>query len=491
MKRIYILVVTLFIATALNAQNLIVGGNMESGDSWTVLNVVPADKTGEDATVEFGYSEDRPGAGKDGCLKLTHAPGGSGTWSNTAIFQAVKIKTNTRYVLSAAFKNIDNFKGAWAEFQYSTWKPVGGGQDWTGDGVVTLANFMDPGWGSACAANTYDVLIKDACETANGEDLIVYVEGVEGEEITIYIGVKIGDNGNADALEFLIDEFSLVEEVVVEDPNLIVGGNMESGDAWTVLNVVPADKTGEDATVEFGYSEDRPGAGKDGCLKLTHAPGGSGTWSNTAIFQAVKIKTNTRYVLSAAFKNIDNFKGAWAEFQYSTWKPVGGGQDWTGDGVVTLANFMDPGWGSACAANTYDVLIKDACETANGEDLIVYVEGVEGEEITIYIGVKIGDNGNADALEFLIDEFSLVEEVTTSINEFEFEEALKVYPNPASNKIRIENAMSNEIQIYNMLGRLVYSKIVNNSIEEIDISTYKSGIYIVRSGSVTTKFIKN
>ena len=42
-----------------------------------------------------------------------------------------------------------------------------------------------------------------------------------------------------------------------------------------------------------------------------------------------------------------------------------------------------------------------------------------------------------------------------------------------------------------MLGTLVYSKIVNNSIEEIDISTYKSGIYIVRSGSVTTKFIKN
>ena len=265
---------------------------------------------------------------------------------------------------------------------------------------------------------------------------------------------------------------------------------MESADPWTVLNVVPGDKTGEDATsTEFGYTVDGPSAGKDGCFRLTHVPSSTGTWSNTAIFQAVKIKANTNYIFSAAFKNIDNLTGGWAEFQYTTTMPAGGGADWIGD--VTLANFMDPTWGSLCTEGTYDVLAKDACETATGEEIIIMEAGTDGEEITIYIGVKIGDDGNSAALEFLIDEFSLIEsQIPVSIREFGFKKSLKIYPNPASNKINIENVDSEEIHIYNLLGKRIYSTIATSDLVTIDISSFKTGIYILQAGATTSKFIK-
>ena len=65
-----------------------------------------------------------------------------------------------------------------------------------------------------------------------------------------------------------------------------------------------------------------------------------------------------------------------------------------------------------------------------------------------------------------------------------------LYPNPASNYIRIEGIEANaEVRIYNAMGALV--KVVNtNADEEIGISELSAGLYFVRCGNATMHFLK-
>ena len=67
---------------------------------------------------------------------------------------------------------------------------------------------------------------------------------------------------------------------------------------------------------------------------------------------------------------------------------------------------------------------------------------------------------------------------------------LTLYPNPANSVIRIEGLEANsEVRIYNMMGALV--KVVNaNADEEIGIDDLSAGLYFVRCGSTTLRFIK-
>ena len=70
------------------------------------------------------------------------------------------------------------------------------------------------------------------------------------------------------------------------------------------------------------------------------------------------------------------------------------------------------------------------------------------------------------------------------------ETVLNVYPNPAKESIRIEGLEPNaEVLFYNTLGMLV--KQVNATADqEINVSDLASGLYLVRSGRQTLRFVK-
>ena len=74
---------------------------------------------------------------------------------------------------------------------------------------------------------------------------------------------------------------------------------------------------------------------------------------------------------------------------------------------------------------------------------------------------------------------------------------IKLYPNPATDKITIEsNSTNNKIEIYNNLGQNVYSCYSTELTSEINVSEYPTGIYFVKLSDqngkmITTKFIKN
>lgn len=88
---------------------------------------------------------------------------------------------------------------------------------------------------------------------------------------------------------------------------------------------------------------------------------------------------------------------------------------------------------------------------------------------------------------------------TMSIDDNNMESAIKIYPNPFSNLITIEtNEPIFKIEIYNLLGQIVKSKIIdsptNNSVN-INLSELVQGNYIakiyVENGEKSVKIIKN
>ena len=69
----------------------------------------------------------------------------------------------------------------------------------------------------------------------------------------------------------------------------------------------------------------------------------------------------------------------------------------------------------------------------------------------------------------------------------EQEEETLLYPNPVSNRLRVEGANSSKYQVYDLLGRPVLQGVI---LDEIDVSELPSGTYILRIGNESRRFVK-
>ena len=67
-----------------------------------------------------------------------------------------------------------------------------------------------------------------------------------------------------------------------------------------------------------------------------------------------------------------------------------------------------------------------------------------------------------------------------------YSQTIRVYPNPSDNKIYILGS-DQKIEVYNMIGELVYGPSNTN---RINISQWESGVYFVKSGVSVVKIIK-
>ena len=79
----------------------------------------------------------------------------------------------------------------------------------------------------------------------------------------------------------------------------------------------------------------------------------------------------------------------------------------------------------------------------------------------------------------------------TGVNEIEMKSVITIYPNPSRNILNIEVSsfeLMETIQIFDQIGKLVYSGPFNNS---IDVSHLKSGLYILKIEGPTIQFREN
>lgn len=91
---------------------------------------------------------------------------------------------------------------------------------------------------------------------------------------------------------------------------------------------------------------------------------------------------------------------------------------------------------------------------------------------------------------FSLDEITM--DYLTHINELSVE-SLSFYPNPSNGRIQLNDAKG-QLQVFDLTGALVYSEVLNNNQETIDLSFLTKGIYqltVSNQGEVkTAKLIK-
>jgi hypothetical protein len=85
---------------------------------------------------------------------------------------------------------------------------------------------------------------------------------------------------------------------------------------------------------------------------------------------------------------------------------------------------------------------------------------------------------------------TLAKSITNSI--IELNQKVSIYPNPANDKLFIVGKfISQNIEIFDMSGKLVISKPTNSDITEIDIINLTKGIYLVKISNIAVgKFVK-
>ncbi|MDB5256203.1 MAG: hypothetical protein JWM14_898 [Chitinophagaceae bacterium] len=99
------------------------------------------------------------------------------------------------------------------------------------------------------------------------------------------------------------------------------------------------------------------------------------------------------------------------------------------------------------------------------------------------------DGGNAYATNYA----SIFSCVTTEAEQPAVIEALTVYPNPAQGQITIENNKTGQVhpylQIVSMIGEVWYQEELMTQKTTVDVSTFPSGLYLVKIGEATQKLI--
>jgi len=72
-------------------------------------------------------------------------------------------------------------------------------------------------------------------------------------------------------------------------------------------------------------------------------------------------------------------------------------------------------------------------------------------------------------------------DTSNGINDFFSEKFISIYPNPASDKIFVQNNFNDytSIKIYNLFGKLFFNSQIKAEIESINLTPFKNGIYII------------
>ncbi|MBI2258286.1 MAG: T9SS type A sorting domain-containing protein [Flavobacteriia bacterium] len=85
---------------------------------------------------------------------------------------------------------------------------------------------------------------------------------------------------------------------------------------------------------------------------------------------------------------------------------------------------------------------------------------------------------------FDLDAIGVINEAKVELFENNsYSKSMVLFPNPAENELFLQNLSSNEIKIFNLQGKLIYSNINNlNSNTSIDINWLKKGLYFLKNG---------
>ncbi len=104
---------------------------------------------------------------------------------------------------------------------------------------------------------------------------------------------------------------------------------------------------------------------------------------------------------------------------------------------------------------------------------------------TISVALNPSINGDSD---IFLAKYGI--EIITQLEEQLKQQKLTIYPNPANSIINIGGANTQNLEIQNTLGEIVFYKQNCNSLETVDVSGIAKGVYFVRLNEQTLKMVK-
>ena len=129
-------------------------------------------------------------------------------------------------------------------------------------------------------------------------------------------------------------------------------------------------------------------------------------------------------------------------------------------------------------------------DPGNSQDVIV---SFAPDQQMLFTGViEIESNDPNGPVEIDLEGYG---DIDTYVNGNIQNSTVSIYPNPAKDIVFIENTQNKQIVIYDLLGTLKESIMSHNKLEQIDVSNYQTGIYLVNivstDGMITRKIEVN
>ncbi len=150
-------------------------------------------------------------------------------------------------------------------------------------------------------------------------------------------------------------------------------------------------------------------------------------------------------------------------------------------------------WTPLCGKYTHDGTINQDFEqpiydgTKDGwVDEQIDLSMFAGQQVYIRFGLYSDQGVNGDGIyidDVIVDK---IKAETQAVNEFAVDK-ISLYPNPATNKLFLNSAVTLNYVIYNITGQQVLSGTYNNG---IDIAALTSGVYFIRLNDKTNQTVK-
>ncbi|MCQ2308830.1 MAG: T9SS type A sorting domain-containing protein [Bacteroidales bacterium] len=250
-------------------------------------------------------------------------------------------------------------------------------------------------------------------------------------------------------------------ECIDYEGEVIFEENFERGESnWACWTAYDIDDT------NYGYQSywDRNSEfAANGDYSASHRFGEYGNQEGWLVSPEIVVKADDYSNLTLSFKTLEKYS---VVFSYSAVKISTSGSDPLTDDFVTV----------------WEQTPENASEEWKDVDVDL-TQYLESERIWIAFVFEAGDLGHC----WFIDDV-VVDGQPDGVGE-NISENQNVVPNPASDFIRLEGFEDgSEIEIYNSLGQLVLSKRHSEN-EVIEVSNLASGIYFLKNGSRSLKFV--
>lgn len=140
------------------------------------------------------------------------------------------------------------------------------------------------------------------------------------------------------------------------------------------------------------------------------------------------------------------------------------------------------GWSAIASADSTQWVMLDNIGNQVPMSQVSYLTAADGAKVFSIVKTDNSVINDVTSVSFKQEIVSGVEEVSSA--------AGQLFSRPVENSILISGAAGRHATVVDMKGSVVISRSIDSDSEQIDISTLPSGVYLLKVGSSTTKFMK-